>query len=69
MLGDNRQYSKDSTFFGPINRDLFVGRVFMRIWPLDRIDVPGWVWLIPIAAGVGGIGYLVLRKRRDRRPP
>ena len=37
MLGDNRQYSKDSTFFGPIKRNQFIGRVFMRIWPLDRL--------------------------------
>jgi len=33
MLGDNRQYSKDSTFFGPIKRDQLIGRVFMKIWP------------------------------------
>jgi signal peptidase I len=66
MLGDNRQFSNDSTVWGPAKRDLFVGPVFVTIWPLDRIDVPGWVWVIPIAAGIGGVGYLVLR-RRDRR--
>ena len=32
------------TVFGPINRNQLVGRVFVRIWPLDRIDVP-FVWL------------------------
>jgi signal peptidase I len=37
MLGDNRQYSKDSTFFGPIKRNQFIGRVFMRIWPPGRL--------------------------------
>jgi signal peptidase I len=37
MLGDNRQYSKDSTFFGPIKRNQFIGRVFMRIWPPSRL--------------------------------
>ena len=37
MLGDNRQYSKDSTFFGPIKRDKFIGRVFMRIWPPSHL--------------------------------
>jgi signal peptidase I len=36
MLGDNRQYSKDSTFFGPIARDAIVGRVFLRYRPLSR---------------------------------
>jgi signal peptidase I len=37
MLGDNRQYSKDSTFFGPIARDDLIGRAFMRIWPLSHL--------------------------------
>jgi signal peptidase I len=37
MLGDNRQYSKDSTYFGPIKRDQFIGRVFMRIWPPSHL--------------------------------
>lgn len=37
MLGDNRQFSKDSTYFGPIERSTMVGRVFVRIWPLNRI--------------------------------
>ncbi|HEY3724528.1 MAG TPA: signal peptidase I [Acidimicrobiia bacterium] len=37
MLGDNRQFSKDSTFFGPIKRDKFIGRVFMRIWPPSHL--------------------------------
>jgi signal peptidase I len=37
MLGDNRQYSKDSTFFGPIKRNQFIGRVFMRIWPPSHL--------------------------------
>jgi signal peptidase I len=36
MLGDNRQFSKDSTYFGPIERDAMIGRVFLRIWPLNR---------------------------------
>ncbi len=37
MLGDNRQYSKDSTFFGPVKRDQLIGRVFMRIWPPSHL--------------------------------
>jgi signal peptidase I len=64
MLGDNRQFSNDSTVWGPAKGDLFVGPVFVTSWPLERIDVPGWVWLVPIAAGATGIGWLVLRKRR-----
>jgi signal peptidase I len=37
VLGDNRQFSKDSTVFGPIARSKIVGRVFVRIWPLSRL--------------------------------
>jgi signal peptidase I len=37
MLGDNRQFSKDSTYFGPIKRDDLIGRVFMRIWPPSHL--------------------------------
>ncbi len=67
MLGDNRQFSNDSTKWGPANRDLFVGPVFMTIWPLDRIDVPGWLWGIPIALALGSGAYFLLR-RRERAP-
>jgi signal peptidase I len=37
MLGDNRQFSKDSIYFGPIKRDDLIGRVFMRIWPPSHL--------------------------------
>lgn len=66
MLGDNRQYSNDSTVWGPANRNLFVGPVFATIWPLNRLDIPGWVWVIPIALAIGGVGYLVIRSRERR---
>ena len=63
MLGDNRQVSRDSTVWGPANRDLFVGPVSVTIWPLTRIDVPGWLWGVPIAVGIGGLVYFLLRRR------
>ncbi len=63
MLGDNRQVSKDSTVWGPASRDLFVGPVFVTIWPLNRIDVPGWLWGLPIAIGLGGLAFFVIRRR------
>jgi signal peptidase I len=68
MLGDNRQFSNDSTVWGPANGDLFVGPVFVTIWPLDRIDVPGWVWAIPIAIGIGGAAYFMTRRRKQTVP-
>jgi signal peptidase I len=37
VLGDNREYSKDGRSFGPIEEDLIIGRVFMRIWPIGSI--------------------------------
>jgi len=36
VLGDNRIASLDSRYFGPIKRDMVVGRVWLRGWPLDR---------------------------------
>jgi signal peptidase I len=37
VLGDNRPESKDSRFFGPIKEPSIVGRVFLRIWPLNDL--------------------------------
>ncbi len=37
VMGDNRPESQDSRFFGPIDRELIVGRAFVRYFPLDRI--------------------------------
>ena len=33
VLGDNRSSSRDSHNFGPISRDLIIGRAFLRYWP------------------------------------
>lgn len=37
MMGDNREASKDSRVFGPIDQETIVGRVFVRMWPLDNV--------------------------------
>ena len=39
VLGDNRGESLDSRIFGPVNRDLLIGRTWIRGWPFDRITV------------------------------
>jgi signal peptidase I len=39
VLGDNRQDSKDSTFFKSIDEDAIVGRAFVRIWPLKALGL------------------------------
>ena len=39
VLGDNRNSSKDSRGFGPVDKSLITGRVLLRGWPFNRIDV------------------------------
>ena len=38
VLGDNRTESKDGRVFGPIQESSIVGRVFVRIWPIDSFS-------------------------------
>ena len=37
VLGDRRGDSQDSRSFGPVHRDLILGRVWLRYWP-------PWAW-------------------------
>jgi len=39
VLGDNRNASKDSRSFGPVDKKFITGRVLLRGWPFNRIDV------------------------------
>lgn len=39
VLGDNRNSSKDSRSFGPVNKSFIIGRVLFRGWPFNRINV------------------------------
>ncbi len=41
VLGDNRNHSSDSRFstVGNIERDRIVGRVALRFWPLDKLEI------------------------------
>jgi len=39
VLGDNRDYSLDSRSFGPVYRDLIVGKVWFRGWPFWRLTI------------------------------
>ena len=37
VLGDNRDGSRDSRFFGPIDENTVVGRAFIRLWPISSL--------------------------------
>lgn len=37
VMGDNRAGSRDSRYFKSIKKSEIVGRVFVRIWPLNRL--------------------------------
>ena len=37
VLGDNRDGSRDSRFFGPIDESTVVGRAFIRLWPIGSL--------------------------------
>ena len=39
LLGDNRASSLDSRIFGPVSRELIVGRVWVRGWPIDKLSI------------------------------
>jgi len=38
MMGDNESDSCDSRFWGTISRSSIIGKAFIRIWPLSRLD-------------------------------
>lgn len=41
VMGDNRPDSQDSRFFGVVDRELIVGRAWLRYFPLDRVGFVG----------------------------
>jgi signal peptidase I len=36
VMGDNRNSSQDSRFFGTVSIDTIVGKAFVIMWPTDR---------------------------------
>lgn len=41
VMGDNRENSSDSRYFGPIDVDSVFGRAVLVYWPLDRVGLLG----------------------------
>jgi len=39
VLGDNRAQSLDSRSFGPVYKDLIMGKVWFRGWPFNRFEI------------------------------
>lgn len=39
VLGDNRPASSDSRVFGPLHKSAVIGKVMLRAWPLDKVDL------------------------------
>jgi signal peptidase I len=37
MMGDNRPYSDDSRYWGPVPRDWIIGQAFVTYWPPDGV--------------------------------
>lgn len=40
MMGDNRDNSRDSRFWGTLPRENVIGRSFLRFWPVARFGLP-----------------------------
>lgn len=38
VLGDNRNHSSDSREFGAVNKNLIIGRAWLRYWPISELS-------------------------------
>jgi signal peptidase I len=39
VFGDNRSHSRDSREFGPINKELILGKAFFKYWPISAMGL------------------------------
>jgi len=65
-MGDNRDNSLDSRFWGFIPEDSIVGTPLIVYWSWDP-EMPFWSWIGPLIGLVAGIVYLVQKKRESAK--
>jgi len=39
VFGDNRSHSRDGREFGPIGKDLIIGKAFFKYWPVESLGL------------------------------
>jgi signal peptidase I len=39
VMGDNRQASSDSRYWGPVDKKFIIGKVWIRAWPFNEVKV------------------------------
>lgn len=55
VLGDNRNSSQDSRYFGPIAIDSIIGKAVFTYWPISDVGrVPHYNYEVPAASEVAG---------------
>ncbi|MGZ6510263.1 MAG: signal peptidase I [Actinomycetota bacterium] len=83
VMGDNREDSADSRFRGSIKRSDFVGKAFVKIWPLGRasiVHVPSYApgktsassartVPVSVASLALAVGAIMQRRRVEPRSP
>jgi signal peptidase I len=66
VMGDDRTDSEDSRYFGPIPRDLIVGKMAFVAWPVDD---DGWLVVLTVAAVLLLAALAVVNRPRRHVPP